>query len=345
MSGEDMKKRDRSEDLTGRIAKLLAVAAVVFGAASLVPEQQLAAFPILKEIQKWLGPASNWLLLVSLVVFVFYIYEKLQSLDAMMVEIRRSDVRSEQGYLAEKIARLLQPQSGEERLIHKIAGANTVHSVALESLPEIVSSFLAISSSKAAFVEEQLLVAKYLIELIRNLPDGTIWFGTSCLESPEAWNPNSINKLFALFEEECRNRIASGTMLYYRLFQFDSLDKARRMKDEMLRQQSEKRFIRYQITNEPEDMSIICIASPARLEASPAGQRPIKWSMEHLAAEALCGLQFHIEYHASFQKLYVYHHESDKFGTMASLLDEYWYRLSHPLDRLTGDGATTVALK
>ena len=109
--------------------------------------------------------------------------------------------------------------------LHGQAGGETLAEVFLHTYAVIAEDLYALTRGTKDRVEfvEYHLVDKFLLNLMRTLPVGSVWLGTTRLHDRDAWEKGHAEPSYFQFQELVEQRTRSKDIHYFRLWCFESL--------------------------------------------------------------------------------------------------------------------------
>lgn len=180
--------------------------------------------------------------------------------------------------------------------LHGQAGGETLSDVFLNTYAVIAEDLYALtrgSKDRVEFVEYHL-VDKFLLNLMRTLPVGSIWLGSTKLHERGAWEKGEAEPSYFQFQELVEQRTRMSEVHYFRLWCFD--DEARRANAmETVRAQSEAGLCqRTRVDATMPDMSLIWVPESGAAKARKPTCSP-EFFTEAIANKEyrpLCAIEF-----------------------------------------------------
>ena len=212
--------------------------------------------------------------------------------------------------------------------LHGQAGGETLSEVFLHTYAAIAEDLYELTRGTKDRVEfvEYHIVDKFLLNLMRTLPVGSVWLGTTKLDEPGAWEKGHAEPSYFQFQELVEQRTRRREINYFRLWCFDS---AARQADLVatLRSQSDAGLCQRTCVNAlMPDMSVIWVPE----NTSAAARRPTCSPESFTQAIAnneytpLCAIEFRARGGKELDAMTLHSPKSDDFMRLRKLFMQGW---------------------
>jgi hypothetical protein len=242
------------------------------------------------------------------------------------------------GHSGTLIANLVGLGGRLNNLVHCQVGGLTISPLLLEQIPRSARDFYQLGKGEQdqLTLREIHIVDSFVLNLIKELPRGSVWLGVTQLQSPEAWKQQTANAAFHEFQEEVVRRTSNGEIIFYRLWCFDDEGHMDQMKEVLKQHGNAGIRTRYLVGDEvPPDMSLTWVPRTAIGSgvASNPGNRdnPIEIiKSDHLAP--LCGVRFRTRGSRELDEMTLIAPESDAFKQLRHDFSQCWLKASNVSD-------------
>lgn len=243
--------------------------------------------------------ALSWILFVlSAVVWLHISSKRLEKMDQIaqdLVQIRDMERLARYGLSGVLVASLL---GGEHVHAHGKAGYETISPILWEHIPRSAKGFYDLDRGELEEIRlrEFHIVDTFLLNLIKALPNGSVWMGISRLNSPDAWREKTAAIDFYNFHRDVESRSSKKEMTVTRLYVFNQDEHVDAMMPIMDQQRQAGIDVRH-VTNRPNlrDISLVWIPTHAHSGGSSANatQAALEAVLRQDGAyQPLCAIEF-----------------------------------------------------
>ena len=212
--------------------------------------------------------------------------------------------------------------------LHGQAGGETLSEVFLNTYAGIAEDLYELTRGTKDRVEfvEYHIVDKFLLNLMRTLPMGSIWLGTTKLHERDAWERGQAEPSYFQFQELVEQRTRRSEIHYFRLWCFDSLS---RRSDIMatVRSQSDAGLCQRTCVNRViPDMSIIWIPENLSSKAVQPTCTPDFFTdaIARNEYKPLCAIEFRSRGGKELDAMTLHSPKSDDFTRMRKEFMQAW---------------------
>ena len=284
-----------------------------------------------------LSPLSLILFAISLVIWLHSSQKQMAKVDKIAErvediksELDRVDRIARYGSGGVWLAKLLGPDSQWQRLAHCHAGGVTLSNLLLDVYTSAAEDFHRLTSRNATEIKlvEYHVVDKFLLNLMKALPPGSIWLGVSRLQSSDAWERLSAEPAYIEFQEMVERRSRERTIQLLRLLCFEDAEHRSRMAPVITQQINAGLRLRVLVSTDlPEDMSLIWVPkSDASKKTAPAlnADSPFVDLNNREVYQPLCAIAFQTRAGKDLDGMTLYSPESDGFGRLRAEFSVSW---------------------
>ena len=178
---------------------------------------------------------------------------------------------------------------------------------------------------RVEFVEYHL-VDKFLLNLMRSLPAGSVWLGTTKLHERDAWEKDHAEPSYFQFQELVEQRTRRNEIHYFRLWCFDSVARQANAMSTVRAQSDAGLCQKTCVDDSMPDMSIIWVpANGVTVKAQP-GCTP-EFYLQAIANHEytpLCAIEFRARGGKELDAMTLHAAASDDFVRMRKLFLQKW---------------------
>lgn len=222
------------------------------------------------------------------------------------------------------LASLLRSQN----FLHGQAGGETLSEVFLHTYAVIAEDLYALTRGTKDRVEfvEYHLVDKFLLNLMRTLPTGSIWLGTTRLHDRDAWEKGHAEPSYFQFQELVEQRTRSKDIHYFRLWCFESLASKAGVMSTVRSQSDAGLCQRTCVDGTVPDMSIIWVpvSGTARKQQPVCTPEFFSHAIANNEYSPLCAIEFRARGGKELDAMTLHAPVSDDFMRMRKVFLQKW---------------------
>ena len=267
----------------------------------------------------WLRASREKLRKVDLIA------DRMQQINAHMDQL---DVIARYGRAPVHLARL---QSQGQEWTHGRAGGETLTDALLEVYGRAAEGLYNMTrgSSESVVVSEYHLVDRFLENLIKNLPAGSVWLGVTKLQNADAWTKGFGEEAYLRFQELVERQTRRHAIHFFRLWCFDDANRRDMMMPVLATQLKAGLHIRSIISAEIPDMSLIWIPRVASDKIASNGD--LRGLLDSINSDAspyqpLCAIEFTARGGRELDKMTIHAPGSEQFTTLRLMYTRSWDR-------------------
>ena len=227
--------------------------------------------------------------------------EKLQqieiNLEKVSQKVEETELIAKYGAGGVWLARLLHPKGHDEvNRPHCRAGGEVLSHLLLEVFTKKAEDFYDLQRGRTDSVEleETSTINLFLRRLVKALPPGSVWLGTSKLQNKSSWEESIAPTSYWEFEDAVERKIDESNLKYMRVYCFESDTAAQEMAKEAKRQASKGLLLRKCIGNSNRtDISLIWVETKTPDSAFNT-EDPLNF-LESQEYQSVCGIRFDIQ--------------------------------------------------
>jgi hypothetical protein len=212
--------------------------------------------------------------------------------------------------------------------VHGQAGGETLSEVFLHTYAVIAEDLYELTRGTKDRVEfvEYHIVDKFLLNLMRSLPVGSVWLGTTKLHDREAWEKGHAEPSYFQFQELVEQRTRRSEVNYFRLWCFDKADRRADVMATVKSQSDAGLCQRTCVNGVIPDMSVIWVpentsASTRKPTCTPESFAQAIEKDEYLP---LCAIEFRARGGKELDAMTLHSPKSDDFTRMRKQFMEAW---------------------